>query len=126
MANKKDLPVRINLKELNKIVGGERIYDISAKDGKGIDKLLEELKGKKTLIAKNFLDGYNVNKRQRDYLQHVKEALERVKRIERGKNGEEFISEELKGAIDELDRITGIKRDLNIIEKIFEEFCIGK
>ena len=126
VANKKDLPERIDLREVNKIIGGEGIFKISAKNGNGIDMLLEELKGKRTLISKNYLDGFNINKRQRGHLNRVKEALERIKGIRKEKNREEFISEELKGAINELDKITGIKRDHNVIEEIFEEFCIGK
>jgi len=126
VANKQDLPRRICLKEMNEIVKGEKIIEISAINGTGIDKLIEELKARKKLMSKNILDGVIINKRHRNHLIHIKEAMERIRKIEKQKDKEVFISEELRFAMDELDRITGEKRDLNIIESIFEEFCIGK
>ncbi len=38
----------------------------------------------------------------------------------------EFISERIRSAVDELDRITGRSADSDLLEHIFSEFCIGK
>ena len=39
---------------------------------------------------------------------------------------EELIAENLRNAMDELDKITGKRDKEEIIESIFEDFCIGK
>ena len=38
----------------------------------------------------------------------------------------EFISEEIKSAVNQLDAITGRNIDEDLLDRIFSEFCIGK
>lgn len=38
----------------------------------------------------------------------------------------EFISEQIKTAVNQLDAITGRNIDADLLDRIFSEFCIGK
>ncbi len=63
------------------------------------------------------------------HVQSLKECAQGIQRARRGMAGGlsyEFISEEIKIAVSELDQITGRDVDQDLLEKIFSEFCIGK
>ena len=65
-------------------------------------------------------------------IRHIK-ALEEAQKNLRGacrlmdeNTSLEFISEEIKSAVNQLDAITGRNIDEDLLDRIFSEFCIGK
>ena len=72
------------------------------------------------------MDEVIVNKRQTCHLEKIKELISQVKVKKREGFQEELIAENLRNAMDELDKITGKRDKEEIIESIFEDFCIGK
>ncbi|MGA1790779.1 MAG: tRNA uridine-5-carboxymethylaminomethyl(34) synthesis GTPase MnmE [bacterium] len=125
-ANKKDLPKKIDIKVLKKLIGDQKIFEISAKEGSGIERIISELKRRNGKLSKVIMDEIIVNKRQKVYLESVKALITQVKIRKEDGFQEELISEDLRNALDELDKITGKSDNGEIIESIFEDFCIGK
>ncbi|MBP9853364.1 MAG: tRNA uridine-5-carboxymethylaminomethyl(34) synthesis GTPase MnmE [Candidatus Omnitrophica bacterium] len=125
--NKSDLPQRISKEELNKVASGKSLQSISALKSKDIDSL-------KRLIIENVLKGKEAssqnllvsNMRHITALKDGCQALDRAQ--EHLKNGLslEFVSEEIKIAVNNLDGITGRNIDYDLLDNIFSQFCIGK
>ena len=98
---------------------------ISTKTGAGI----EELKNKIKEIVYNFSPDemeFVTNKRQQDCLEKCRENL--ILALNAAKNGElqDLISIDLKSALLYLDEITGEVITDEILNNIFDHFCIGK
>lgn len=98
---------------------------ISTKTGAGI----EDLKTKIKEIVYNFSPEemeYVTNKRQQDCLEKCRESL--IQALEAAKSGElqDLISIDLKSALLYLDEITGEVITDEILNNIFDHFCIGK
>ena len=102
----------------------DKIY-ISTKTGEGISELRELIKSKVCDFSIEDTE-YITNERQVDCLQKCKEslinALEAAKRFEL----QDLISIDLKSALLFLDEITGEVITDDILNNIFDHFCIGK
>ncbi|MEW5894620.1 MAG: tRNA uridine-5-carboxymethylaminomethyl(34) synthesis GTPase MnmE [Candidatus Omnitrophota bacterium] len=125
--NKIDIGKKINQKELRKFFPMMMCQPVSALKNEGIDelrqKILETVFGGKDFEPKDILLS---NIRHIDSLKKALTELETAVE-EAGKNiSMEFISEQIKYAMDELDRITGRSVDSDLVERIFSEFCVGK
>ncbi|MBU0475754.1 MAG: tRNA uridine-5-carboxymethylaminomethyl(34) synthesis GTPase MnmE [Bacteroidetes bacterium] len=109
-------------KELN-----EADVKISVKEETGIEKLLEMLK-QKSLGSNSFTEKSAVinNVRHFDALSKAKKDLvEAIDSLINNISGE-FISVNLRGAIDSLGEIIGKVTNDDILNNIFHKFCIGK
>lgn len=124
--NKKDLPKRIDVNTVNKLIGNQRIFEISAREGSGIERIILELKKRNGKLSRAIMAEVIVNKRQKVHLENVRALITKAKIKKEEGFQEELISEDLRGALDELDKITGKGDEGEIIENIFENFCIGK
>ena len=100
---------------------------ISALYDRGIDEL-------KKMIEKAYSGDFGINIQNKTIpnLRHKKEIEKCLKKALRAKRGMgdntafELISIDIKEAIDYLDAITGISVKEEILDKIFNRFCIGK
>ena len=103
----------------------EGIHYISAKTGEGISELKE-------LITKNVCDiepenlEFVTNTRQQVCLARAKTALEQALLGAQLKELQDLISIDVKSAILALDEITGELITDDILNNIFDNFCIGK
>ncbi|MFC1804706.1 tRNA uridine-5-carboxymethylaminomethyl(34) synthesis GTPase MnmE [Candidatus Omnitrophota bacterium] len=123
--NKIDLRQKIKREKVEEQLG--EVVDISAKRLKNIDRLEEAIAG---LVYSGRLKGgesFVVNN-----LRHIR-ALKRVhKSVEEARisldNGLslEFISQDIKDALSYLDDILGKRFSGDLLDKIFNDFCIGK
>jgi tRNA modification GTPase len=66
------------------------------------------------------------NARQIESLDQCLNALKGAQKCFSEKLSFEFISEEIKGAVNHLDQITGKNISQDLLDKIFSSFCIGK
>jgi len=113
--NKSDLGVRLKSKGSH----------ISAKTGRGVDKLLglmagELLRGMKT-------GGQTIlSSRQLGCLVKAKQSLQCAEKSIRIKAGSELIALDIREAIQALGEMTGIEVSEEVIERIFADFCVGK
>jgi len=115
-ANKSDL----GIKELR-----EKALAISTvtKDG------LDELKAKIKEYSQNFSNEdmeFTTNTRQQNCLENCREALNNALVSARNRELQDLISIDLKSSLLFLDEITGEVITDEILENIFEHFCIGK
>jgi tRNA modification GTPase len=126
--NKRDLPLRIDLEEVRKRSKEEPLISISALKKEGIDDL------KKTIY--NSLLHRNVrttpehlvvaNIRQKRALTHLRDNVSNaLKELDEG-TSLEFIAFEFRSALGALGELVGETVTEEVLNQIFEQFCIGK
>ncbi len=103
------------------------ILEISAKEEEGIDRLEETILSLFSMGEISFNDEVMITSiRQKQKLLEAGEALERVQQgIEEGFT-EDFLSIDLTEAFQCLGEITGETAGEDLINEIFEQFCMGK
>jgi len=125
--NKCDLITAIEKDVLNEIFNGRLIVSVSAKDKHGIE-------GLENAVVSMVTKGREVNTHQITIsnMRHI-EALKNceqvlIKSATSLKEGLslEFVSEDIKAAVNYLDSITGKDVDADLLNTIFSQFCIGK
>ena len=115
IANKSDLATTSNPDAVS----------ISAYTGQGVRELKNSLKRKVCDIEPENLD-FVTNTRQQNCLQKAKNSLEQALLAAQLRELQDLISIDVKSAILALDELTGELITDNILDNIFEHFCIGK
>ncbi len=126
--NKNDLPQRISSEEVRKRFKDEPVISISALNNEGIDNL------KKTIY--NSLLHRDVratpehlvvaNIRHKTVLTHLRDGLSNaLKGLDEG-TSLEFIAFEIRSALGTLGELVGETTTEEVLNRIFEQFCIGK
>lgn len=122
--NKIDLGIRL---ALNGRAGGARKFLVSALKGVGLKELKEGLEeivlGRKVCVAEG--NGL-INARHKQCLWRAKEALKKAKNALDNNSPADLMAIDLRSAITSLGEITGQNVSDEIIEKIFQRFCVGK
>ena len=126
--NKKDLPSMISPKEMNDRFQGDPIISISALKNEGIEGLKEAIYT--SLIHREMRPSPEyliiANVRHKRALHQVKESLSNtLKGLEKG-TPLEFIAFEIRSALDALGEMVGETATEEVLNRIFEQFCIGK
>ncbi len=100
---------------------------ISAKTGEGVDVLKKQMVNLAT-HGKPYQEGSVLvtNSRHRDALVRAKQSLELALASIKGEASGEFVSVDLRAALDALGEITGVVTTEDILNNIFSSFCIGK
>jgi tRNA modification GTPase len=120
--NKCDLA--IGLPVADTITGPPRVT-LSALTGDGLDALRQHLK---TSMGFQTLESGTVSARQRhlDSLARARHHTEEAARQLEERRAGELVAEELRGAQQALDEITGEFTSDDLLGRIFSSFCIGK
>lgn len=118
VANKSDLPAASDV---------EGAVPVSAATGDGLDQLrcamVRELTGGQNLRESPAL----TNMRHISLLEDARDALVRVVRgLEAGGIPEEFLLSDLQAARARFDEVVGVRTSTDVLNHIFEKFCIGK
>lgn len=125
--NKTDLPARADLECLGGELKKRKVVEISATEGKGMDRLREEIV---SLLREEFLAGGEagvmISRRRREALGEAEEALERALAGCRERWSGELIVEELRRARSRVRLVLGEEFDDGILDEIFSRFCVGK
>jgi len=127
VVNKMDLSHQLDISGPIEIFGREHVIEVSALAAES----LRALEGKIVEIVgrdKNF-DTHGIlisNIRHIKALERAREGLQGACRLMDENTSLEFISEEIKGAVNQLDAITGLNIDEDLLDRIFSQFCIGK
>jgi tRNA modification GTPase len=128
VANKCDLacPARsstyYSLLSKGKWKGESRAVLTSCRTGEGIDNLREALERLVLGEVERHPDALALSVRQRDALSRAADSLRRALEVE----GEELLAEDLREALTALGEITGETLTEEILDRIFERFCVGK
>jgi tRNA modification GTPase len=117
------------LNKIDKGYKGNKYYDLmlSALTGEGIDYLLKKLK-ENILINSSYSESTIVVSNLRHYkcLSDAKECLIKAKDSSLNNMSGEFISVDLRNAINSLGEIIGEVTSEDVLNNIFMKFCIGK
>ena len=120
--NKCDLTVGIPIADT---ISGPPRVSLSALTGKGVDTLRAHLK---QCMGYQSLDGGTVSARQRhlESLSRARRNVDEAQRQLRDRRAGELVAEELRGAQQALNEITGEFTSEDLLGRIFSNFCIGK
>ena len=126
--NKNDLPIRICIEEMVNRFRDEPIISISALKNEGIDSLKKSIYN--SLIHREIRSSPDflivANLRHKTALAGARDNLVNAKKgLEEG-SSPEFIAFEIRSALDALGEIVGETTSEDVLNLIFEQFCIGK
>jgi tRNA modification GTPase len=126
VANKIDISIdKKSLDKLNQI--GEIVVKISAADGSGLKELEKTIVNKVSEGFESYSDDLIItSNRQKEAIEKTIFHLENAKKILEEDGGFEFVAVDLRQALDDLGEITGETVTDDILNNIFENFCIGK
>lgn len=126
LLNKTDLQERITAEEVQRFLE-KPVIRISAKEEKGLSELADK-------IEQMFLTGglswndevYLTNLRQKTAMEEAKASLQKVEESILLGMSEDFYSIDLMDAYEVLGRIIGESVGEDLVNEIFEKFCMGK
>ena len=125
--NKMDLEAKLDSTVPQGVFGPEYVVKISALETRSIQEL--EARIVDVICQRKNMDSHGIlisNVRHIKALEAAQENLQAAHRLMLENTSFEFISEELKAAVNQLDAITGRNIDEDLLDRIFSEFCIGK
>jgi tRNA modification GTPase len=120
--NKSDLPRR-----LEGLAGPYIQISLSCRTGDGLDGLkraVSDLVKQGTIGSREH--AWAVNQRHRTALAQTKESLQKSLDSIKSNLSPEFVAVDLRGALDSLGLIIGATYTEDILERVFNDFCIGK
>jgi len=124
--NKTDLPAKLDHSDLKQRLAGTPLLSISAKSLEGLEALKDAIYEK---VAKGEHASESIvisRERHRSALAQTLEALERARESVENQLSEEFVAVDVQMAMDHLGGIVGKNFDEDLLDQIFNEFCIGK
>jgi tRNA modification GTPase len=126
VTNKSDLPARCDMRSLE-LEPSTALVAVSAKTGEGLDDLrrviVKELTGNESLRDAAAIS----NIRHVTLLEQARASLVEAQRAAaHNETPEEFVLVDLQAARVRLDEIVGTRTSEDILQHIFEKFCIGK
>ncbi|MEA3506670.1 MAG: tRNA uridine-5-carboxymethylaminomethyl(34) synthesis GTPase MnmE [Elusimicrobiota bacterium] len=122
--NKADLGKGISDKDLKKFAGRQKIVKTSCRENEGIEELKEVIHRR---IDKEMPGHVMVSARQKNSFRNASASVKKViDLMETAPVFYEVVSWELSEAINYLGRIDGTVIKEDVLDKIFEDFCIGK
>lgn len=125
--NKQDIGGAVGREDVERLLPGVRVCEISAASGEGIEGLedaIEEFIGSGRVRREN--DLLVSNARHEQLLRKAQSELGEALSITRAMEAIDFIEINVKAAFDYLGDISGETASDEIIEEIFSRFCLGK
>ena len=127
IVNKADLPFGMDGAELESFLGSSPCFKVSALTGQGIPELKRGILGQLERATNPCPDGaVLLNARHQECLLEAKNGLSRAILAAKEGNPAEIVAIDLKEAIIALGKVTGEVVSDEIINTIFEQFCVGK
>lgn len=121
--NKSDLPAVLTAQQLESLTDS-RIIGISARNGTGLDELIDELRQRVAVGEED--DGQLTAQRHIELAQNAADSLDSaVEAIEMGMPLD-TAAIDIREALSTLSEITGENATEAIIDRVFEQFCVGK
>lgn len=125
--NKYDLPQEVDEEEIKALAGDAPVVSLSARYGSGMEELEEALR--RLTETQDRDAGRRLFLTNLRHVDLVKKALEAVRRAQKSlQDGmpADCITVDLVEAWNRMGEITGETVDNELINKIFERFCVGK
>jgi tRNA modification GTPase len=125
LINKSDLPSRLKEREIRLLIGDKSVIRLSAKTREGFKELEDHIAG--FLEQETSETGEQITKlRHKKALEAALEAIQRAEQSFQKKMSLEFVTPDLRVALEAMKEITGEVYSEDLLDVIFSEFCIGK
>lgn len=125
IVNKSDLPRKMDLDLIKEKLKGNPILTLSILKRDGIKEFKESLKELLSLVPEMERPLVALL-RHRNALERAEKALQEASSSCRKENPSEFLAADLRGATDALGEIIGETTTDQILDQVFNQFCIGK
>ncbi len=125
--NKTDLPQKLNLEEVKKIIDNKKIIKVSLIEEDGLEEIeetLAEMVYQGGVGAKDSLLVTNI--RHKNALERALESISDSTKAIKQKLPLDFVEVDIKNSWKALGEITGDTVEEDLIDHIFKNFCIGK
>ncbi len=127
LINKTDLEIKLDLQEVIKESEGRRIIHMSLIEDKGLDILEDTIKDMVFSGDVKIGDGVIITRvRHENCLKRAKNSLCDAKDAINNGLPVDLVAIDIKAALEALGEITGDNITEEIVDRIFEDFCIGK
>ncbi len=123
--NKIDLPQKIDKSHIKQTAGDVPSLEISALKGINLEKLKDKIY-QLFVPQENYREEVILHQRQKILLEEILSGLCRSLQLLREGYPEEMIAEELRKILPSSGELTGEIRTEEILNKVFNRFCIGK
>lgn len=123
--NKADLEPKISMEKILAAAPETPWMKVSALTGKNLEEL-------KKIMLQTFSppaekqEEIILHHRQKNLIENMKQNLERARQILEERHGEELVAEAIKEVLPAIGQLTGELSSQEILEEIFNRFCIGK
>jgi tRNA modification GTPase len=125
LINKSDLPLKARTGELEALADKKSVIPLSAKTREGFQSLEAEIAG--FLEQKTSESGEQITKlRHKKALEAALGSLKRAEKAFKEKMSLEFVTPDLRAALETMKELTGEVYSEDLLDVIFSEFCIGK
>jgi tRNA modification GTPase len=124
--NKCDLPEQWSIENLNEKIKTDTLIFISAKERSGLDSLIDSIYNCVINAGKSSDDVFISRERHRLSLVQASSSLEKTLVSLEKQLSEEFVAIDLNIAMNHLAAILGKTIEDELLDKIFNSFCIGK
>ncbi len=125
LVNKSDLASEVSEKALRDLAKGSPLFKVSAKTREGFQSLEEQIA--RLLEEETSEAGERITKlRHKQALEIAWEALRRAEDSFQKKVSLEFVTPDLRVALEAMKELTGEVYSEDLLDVIFSEFCIGK
>lgn len=125
LMNKSDLPVRVEDKEIEALLGDRPRIRLSAKTREGFEALEERIAA---FLGQGTSEiGEQITRlRHKKALEASREALQRAERSFQAEMSLECVTPDIRMALESMKELTGEVYSEDLLDVIFSEFCIGK
>ena len=124
LLTKIDLPQVTFAADIAKKIPAAQVIELSLKSGAGTDKLLNAITERVGVI--DFEMSFVRDEREADLLRRAANHLHEAQETVRLNIGIDFVSIDLRAALECLSELTGEAVGEDVIDEIFSKFCIGK
>lgn len=124
LLTKIDLPQVTTAELLAKKIPAAKVIELSLRSGEGCDKLLSTIT--ECVGAIDFEMSFVRDEREADLLRRAVKHLHEAKETIQANVGIDFVSIDLRGALEDLSELTGEAVGDDVLNEIFSKFCIGK
>ncbi|MBO4779319.1 MAG: GTP-binding protein, partial [Selenomonadaceae bacterium] len=124
LLTKTDLPPVTSAETLAKKISAAQVIELSLKNGTGTDKLLAAIGERVGAI--DFEMSFVRDEREANLLRRTVNHLHAAQETIRLNIGVDFVSIDLRAALECLSELTGESVSEDVLNEIFSKFCIGK
>lgn len=123
--NKSDLPRRLDVEKILSVSGGAPLVEVSAMKKTNFDALKKKILAG-FLPSRDFSGEVLLHERQKILLEEIENGLKKAAALLEKNYSEEFLIEEIRSLLPLIGELMGEIHSDEVLEDIFNRFCVGK